>query len=211
MAIFLSRLRCSKLPTLLLALFLLGGCTGLPGSAPTQFYILKPAASLANAPDVRIGESVSVAIGPVQVPGYADRSQIVTFDEGSAIEVHDLDHWAEPLSEAMRRVLASNVGALLGAARVYPYPADFRPDQDAVQVAVSVIDVTQLADGRAKLALRWHVRALYANEVIARFVKTYETPGVPGDLNSYANGLSRLLEEFSVDIAETLAGLDLAS
>src|SRR5690606_41345929 len=110
---------------------------------------------------------------------------------------------AEAVAGGRRRGLASNVGALLGAGGGYPYPAGCRPDMDAVQVAISVIDVTQLADGRAKLALRWHVRALYANEVIARFVKTYETPGIPGDLNSYANGLSRLLEEFSVDIAET--------
>src|SRR5690606_15662926 len=144
-----------RLPAALLALLLLAGCTGLPGSAPTRFYILKPASDLTAGRTIALAEGVSVGVGPVQIPGYADRAQIVTFGARSEIAVHDLGDWAEPLSEPIRRVLASNVAELLGPARAYPYPADFRPDRGAVQVAINVIDITQLADGQAKLSVRW--------------------------------------------------------
>ncbi len=198
-----------KVAPLLWLLFALAACAALPGSAPTNFYILKPAGDLKMSGGA-LAEGVSVGVGPVQIPGYADRPQIVTFDQGSAIEVHDFDHWAEPLPEAIRRVLTSNVSSLLGAARVFPYPADFRPDRQAVQVAVNIIDITQSSDGRAVLSLRWHVRALYDNVVLGRFVKSYEAPGTPGDLGSYAEGLSGLLGRLSEDIAASLADLDLS-
>lgn len=195
---------------LLLMALPLSACGGLPGSAPTNFYILKTADGLTADSGLSLAEGATVGIGPVQIPGYADRPQIVTFGSGAEINVSDFDHWAEPLSDAIKRVLTSNVATLIGAERVFAYPADFRPTKQSLQVAVNVIDITETGAGVARLTVRWHIKALYDNVVLARHAKTYETAATPGDYNSYANALSKLLGELSQDIAASLNGLNIS-
>ncbi|MBO0333691.1 membrane integrity-associated transporter subunit PqiC [Sneathiella sp. CAU 1612] len=197
---------------LLLIALPVAACGGLPGSAPTNFYILQTTSELkTEGTPVQLADGATVGIGPVQIPGYADRPQIVTFGSGSAINVSDFDHWAEPLSDAIKRVLTSNVANLVGAESVFSYPADFRPDKQSLQVAVNVIDITETGTGVARLSVRWHVKALYDNKVLSRHAKIYETPATPGDYNSYAKALSQLLGKFAQDIAASLNGLNLSS
>ncbi|MEX1035945.1 MAG: PqiC family protein [Sneathiella sp.] len=201
----------SRLAIIGLMMLTLAACGGLPGSAPTRFYILKTASDIkADGATINIAEGMTVGIGPVQIPGYADRPQIVTFDSGAEINVSDFDHWAEPLSDAIKRVVSSNVATLIGAEKVFAYPADFRPDKDSVQAAINVMDITETGAGVARLSVRWHLRGLYDNNMLARHAKTYETAATPGDYNSYANALSKLLGELSRDIAGSLNGLKLS-
>jgi len=191
----------SKFALLGLAFFFLAACSALPGSAPTQYYILKTVDGVSTGgSQITIPEGVNVGIGPIQIPGYADRPQIVTFDSGAEIIVSDFDHWAEPLNDAIKRVVTANVATLIGEEKVFSYPADFRPDKQSLQVAVNVIDITETGAGIARFVVRWHVKELYDNNVLTRHAKTYETQAVVGDYNSYANALSQLLGEFSHDI-----------
>lgn len=196
---------------LLLIALPLSACSGLPGSDPTNFYILQTATQLdTKGTTVTLAEGTTVGIGPVQIPGYADRPQIVTFGSGAAINVSDFDHWAEPLGDAIKRVLTSNVATLIGEEKVFSYPADFRPDKQSLQVAVNVIDITETGAGMARLSVRWHIKALYDNKVLSRQAKIYETAATVGDYNSYAKAVSQLLVEFSQDIATSLNGLKLS-
>jgi uncharacterized lipoprotein YmbA len=184
---------------------LMTACSGLPGSAPTRFYIMKVDESL--KPDVAaasLNPALNVGIGPVQIPGYADRAQIVTFDDGARINVSDFDHWAEPVGDAVKRILSANVSTLIGEAKVFPYPGDFRPDKDSLQIALEIVDIAQLDDGDALLSVRWHVKRLYENEVVVRNAKVYRHKATAGDYNSYANALSALLGKLSVDLTQSL-------
>tara|TARA_R110000772_G_scaffold90749_7_gene187014 strand:+ start:221 stop:859 length:639 start_codon:yes stop_codon:yes gene_type:complete len=202
----------SRYAVLVLILFAIGACAGLPGSAPTRFYILKTAEDIKpGEATINLPEAMTIGIGPVQIPGYADRPQIVTFDSGAEINVSDFDHWAEPLSDAIKRVVSSNVASLIGEEKVFAYPADFRPNKDSVQVALDIIDITETGTGVARLSVRWHLKELYDNTVLARHAKTYEMPATTGDYNSYANALSTLLGQLSRDIANSLDGLNLSS
>lgn len=212
MSLFRLRPLGRNLAILLLVALPVAACGGLPGSAPTNFYILKTMAELqTQGTPVSVADGVTVGVGPIKIPGYADRPQIVTFGSGAEINVSDFDHWAEPLSDAIKRVLTSNVATLIGEESVFSYPADFRPDKQSLQVAVNVIDITETGAGVARLSVRWHVKALYDNKVLSRHAKTYEAPATVGDYNSYAKALSQLLAEFSQDIAASLNGLNLSS
>ncbi|WP_373089216.1 membrane integrity-associated transporter subunit PqiC [Sneathiella sp.] len=187
----------------------LTACAGLPGSDPTRFYVLKPATGL--TPENSLGElgpGINVGIGPVQVPGYADRSQIITFDSGNRITVSDFDHWAEPLTEAIKRVVSADMANLIGDERVFSYPADFRPDEKTVQVFLEIVDITQLDNGTARLAVRWHVKKPARNEVVFRHAGVYEMQATSGDYNSYADALTELLGRLAVDITGSLSKLD---
>ncbi|RKP43609.1 PqiC family protein [Trinickia fusca] len=98
--------------TLILAAGALGGC----GSSPVaRFYTLKPDATLTS------GESsmpLHVVVNPVTIPDLVDRPQIVTRVAGNRVSLDEFDRWAEPLKSDIARVIAADLGALLGSEHV---------------------------------------------------------------------------------------------
>jgi uncharacterized lipoprotein YmbA len=100
------------------------GCFNLGKNAPpTKFYML----SATNEPEVRPGEGVRqasmfVGVGPIRIPSYLDRPQIVTRGAGYEMEVADFANWAEPLKDSFGRVLAENLADELGTNKVVMFP-----------------------------------------------------------------------------------------
>ena len=106
------RLALALLPTLLL----LSGCSSPP---KTQFYTLN-----APPPQRAAGPSATVlAIGPIDLPEYLQRPQIVTRPEGNRLIVDEFNRWGGSLEEEIDRVLAQHLGALVGTQQVYSYPS----------------------------------------------------------------------------------------
>jgi uncharacterized lipoprotein YmbA len=179
-------------------------CAGLPGSDPTRFYVLKTTEGL-SAELGSLDPNINVGVGPIQIPGYVDRAQIITFDSGARITVADFDHWAEPVGDGVKRILSANLASIIGESKVFPYPADFRPNEQSIQIAVEITDVFQDEEGTARLAVRWHIKRLYDNQVASRNAKTYSAQSLAGDYSSYADTLSDLLGQFAEDLARDLA------
>ncbi|VWB77395.1 putative lipoprotein [Burkholderia lata] len=95
----------------------LGGC----GSSPkASFYTLAPDAMLASTENIA---AVRVVVGPVTVPDLVDRPQIVTRGAGSRVNIDEFARWAEPLKTDIARVIAADLGTLLGSAQVNVFDA----------------------------------------------------------------------------------------
>jgi uncharacterized protein len=96
----------------LLLAAVLGGC----GSSPiAHFYTLKPDATLTSAADPT---PLHVVVNPVTIPDLVDRPQIVTRGTGNQVSLDEFDRWGEPLKSDIARVIAANLGTLLGSERV---------------------------------------------------------------------------------------------
>ena len=52
-----------------------------------------------------VGERACLGIGPIRMPDYLDRSQMVMLDAGQEIRVDEYNRWAEPLSPAFHRIV----------------------------------------------------------------------------------------------------------
>src|SRR5262249_1018239 len=72
----------------------ISGCMSV--ADPTRYYVLSPTAPREPTPSVA-ASSVAVGVGPVLIPGYLDRVQIVTRDANDEVAVAMYDRWAEPL------------------------------------------------------------------------------------------------------------------
>ena len=138
---------------LLLALFV-AGCAGSP---PTNLYTLSAVG--APAADTRSPQSPAVvALGPVTLPDYIDRPQIVTRKSAYELELAAYDQWAAPLYDMLPRALVEDVALRLPSDRVVAFPQvgdasfDYR-----IAVDVSRFDVD--ATGAATLAARWQLYA----------------------------------------------------
>ncbi|WP_460031038.1 PqiC family protein [Megalodesulfovibrio paquesii] len=134
----------------LAALVVVAGC-GLGKSEPSRFYILEPEAAPAVTPDTAAAAitggladaaaspgCLTLGVGPVTLPGYLDREQMVTREDDHSVDVAEFDRWAEPLDRAFARTLAANLAARLGQASSarrcvrpvvsYPFPQGALPD-----------------------------------------------------------------------------------
>ncbi len=137
---------------LLLACLLLSGCAG--SSAATRFYLLSPPAgdsvrAMPAAPQAR------VAVGPVHVPSYLDRPQIVTREgDGVRLTLAEFDRWAEPLAESLPRVLAEDISRALGGGHVLVFPGGSADDAD-IRVTVDVNRLDGSLGGTVVLDAWW--------------------------------------------------------
>src|SRR6185369_17362009 len=96
----------------LIWLLLLVGCASTGPSE--RFYTL----SSAPPSEATTPATITVFIAQVAVPEAVDRTPMVIRTGPNQVEIEDFHRWAEPLKAAIPRVLAADLRAELGNARV---------------------------------------------------------------------------------------------
>jgi len=129
---------------------------GCGGSASPHYYVLAPVGSPAPAGPPATTSPVTIGVGPVRMPAYVDRPQIVTRKSSDEISLAEFDRWGEPLGEGVPRIIAQNLARLLPNDRVALLPwAGVRAPQYQVVVDIARFDGT--VGGSAMLEARWRV------------------------------------------------------
>lgn len=187
----------------------LGGCLGR--TPPPKLYLLT---ALDSPPERPAGGSGSaVGVGPVTLPEYLRRGEIVTRSgcRGAAaefcaeLELAELDLWAEPLEEAIPRVLAEDLSILLATENVVRYP--WRPSASVdYQVTVDFVRFDVDAAGRTELTARWAVVETEKDEVLHLARSIFGESAAAG-YDAKVSALSRALSELAREIAGVLDSL----
>jgi uncharacterized protein len=121
---------------------------GCRSAVPTAYYSLNTAST---TPVAETGPSeIRVGLGPIVLPGYLERHQMVVRSGPNELRIDDDHVWAAPLSEELPRVLAENLMLAKPSLRVtcIPWGARFAPE---IVVAVRFSRFEAQADGRAVL------------------------------------------------------------
>lgn len=178
------------------ALLLLAGCIG--ETQPSQFYVL----SVVEPAAQRSPQGPALSVGPVTLPRYLDRPQIVTRPNPNELSVAEYDRWGGRLEENVSQVLAENLSRRLRTSRVTLFPGEGAAQADLrVSVAISRFECTGTG-GDCALDARWQImrpgrgRGEAVIGASSLEAKT-STPGYPG----IAGALSRLLGEMASEIA----------
>jgi len=103
--------------TLTLFVAILTGCASSP---PSKFYQLSPVQN--KTPVTREAppdQNITIAIGPVRVPDYLDRPQIVTRSGKNELTLSEFDRWAGSFDNDVNRVLVEDISSLLPADRFF--------------------------------------------------------------------------------------------
>jgi uncharacterized protein len=156
-----SSLRNSRYEPLVIVLagLSLAGCGALsPRPDPSRFFTLtaiaQPAAPAAKESSNPGG--ISLGIGPIRLPSYLDRQEIVTRVSPNRMDLSEYDRWAEPLETNFNRVLGQNLSVLLPINRLvfFPWESTRSP---AYQVEVEVLRFEANAAGDVQMSARWAV------------------------------------------------------
>ena len=196
---------------ILLGLALLG-LTGCPFNAPTRLYVLT---ATTDKPASTSPEGVAIGVGPITLPKYLDRPQIVTRVAANSLDQANLDQWGGDLNDNITRVVATNLSNLLATDRVslYPWkdgaPVDF-------QVTMDISRFEQDKDGSAVLNVFWSIVNPKDGTVLLMRRSSYtQSAGEPAasqsdnprPFDAQAAAMSRDLAQFSHDVAAAITGL----
>ena len=182
------------------ALLGLSGCLGR--TPPTQFYVLPSPPGGPPAPAGASPRALTVGVGPVTVPPYLDRPQIVTRTSPVKLTLADFDHWAGPLADTIARGLVEHLGLLIPTERVvlYPWPRTIEPE---VQVLVEVLQFDRGPEGEVVLVARWSLLDMRGQELGMRTARVRQAAGAAG-YEATVTAMGRALETLAQDLATTL-------
>ena len=174
------------------------GCGGT--SRPRNFFMLSPIIdSQAVSPQ---GEQISVLVGPVSVPAYLDRDQIISRQSGAEITVFDFDHWAEPLSNNLKRVLITNLSLLLGSDEIYDFDRR-NPITTEYQLEVDVFRFDFNEDGKVVLLAFWTILN-ERGEVLRREKTILEASSSGENISSRVAAQNVVISDLSRKIADVI-------
>ena len=92
--------------------------TACAGTSPPAFYTLSPASGAAAGAAITSRPDLGLVVGPLELPRYLDRRELVTRDGAHRLVVADAHRWGGSMSSDVLRVVAGDLGRLLGTARV---------------------------------------------------------------------------------------------
>jgi uncharacterized protein len=173
-------------------------------SQPTRYYTLAALPEARRAAMPAEPSDLTVGVGPVTLPPYLDRPQLVTRSGDNRVVLADIDSWVEPLQEMFARVLADNLIVLLGTDDVLllPQRREFALDRQ-IEVDVTRFDVDTA--GNAVLDARWWVYGRNGDKLLRSGRSTITEPAEVGDYTAAAAALSRALGAMSQEIAQAIA------
>ena len=174
-------------------------------TTPTQYYQLSAASDNAGIPQAESKKAtILVGIGPVEVPAYVDRDNMVLHVNKAELELLEFDRWAEPLSHNLSRVLVENVSRHLAHQGVTVVRwDDGLPVNYRLQVEFTRFDL--MREGNVSLVARWILFATESQETLAIQTSRFSGSGNPHDYGSLVSEMSRHVESLSREMAETLS------
>jgi uncharacterized lipoprotein YmbA len=189
--------------TLGVSLLVVSGCANTP---PTRFYVLPTLTNADTAPGTSaVKRDITIGVGPVTLPPYLDRPQIVTRASRARLDLAEFDQWAAPLHDDVSRVLAENLSRLIPTDYVVlaPWPRTTLIDY---QVTVEVTRFDGGVGNEVVLAARWTIVNADGKELLMRKSR-FQAAAAAQDYEAMVTAMSRTLDALSREISATILTL----
>ena len=187
----------------------LGGCVNLGGGTQqaTKFYVLNSLySSKVDIETEGVKDNLTIGVGPVNLPQYVNRPQIVTRTSQNELEVAQFARWAEPLEDNFSRVIAENLTILLPTDRVIVYPWKRTITMD-YQVAVEVTRFDGALGGGVSMRTRWTLLGDDSKEILLRRQSSFKGHIDTESYEALVSAQSQMLAQLSRQIAEAIQSI----
>lgn len=185
--------------------------SGCASSAPSRFYTLHgpgdgSAPSRASAAESKI----FIGIGPVEIPDYLNRPQIVTRSGLNELNYAEYDRWAGSFEDEVARVLAENISVQLadrqmsvlpwGSFATSSFPFKYR-------LAVSIMRFEGALKGSVVLKAQWTLYDESGKKVLLMRDSSISEQAQGNDYASLVEAMSRAIAKLSDEVASAIAVL----
>ncbi len=185
---------------LLVMLLLITGCAR---TVKVSFYQLSALRSTPVGVDNSLISDAVIGIGPISLPEYLDRPQMIVRLGANQLQLSDSNRWIEPLTENIPHVLRENLSDLLHTEQLLLYPWN----RDTIVSYQLVIDLIRFeGDGFDKgyLEAIWSIRDSNGKILLPAQRNNYVVKTPSPDHKGLATALSEALFLFCRDITEEL-------
>lgn len=175
---------------------LLSACGSSPAS---NYYLLS-----VHNPVPPDGDRPSLGIGPIEIPEYLNRSGMVSNHSNNQLEISSVNHWAEPLTDGINRVISLSLASQLNTEDVQSYPwAHSRAPEYGVRITLLELDANR---NEALLVAEWAVLKPRDGGMITRQISQLVEPVGVQQLSAadMAQAYSKLLHQLSTIIGDTI-------
>jgi uncharacterized protein len=185
-----------------LFLLLFMGCAG---NTPSRYYVLNslPSDKVQGASEE---SCISVGIGPISLPEYVNRLQIVARTTPNELALSGFDLWAEPLAESVPRILGENISRLVCTKEVSLFP--WKPSRaPGYRVEAEILSMDGNLGKAAGLEVWWTISSGGEKTARATRKSKYTAPVAGQNYEALVQAHSQTLAALSRDIAEALKEL----
>ena len=144
---------------------MLHGCLSLRTSPTPRFYALETMDRGQPVKKLNIPSGIIIAIGPVKIPAYQNRPQIVTQNKDKTLAFAQFDRWGEPLDFSFERVISENLRILLPNTVVEAYPWNAAIPVN-YRVIIEVIQLVSELENNISFTAQWSVIDAQNNKVV---------------------------------------------
>jgi uncharacterized protein len=189
---------------LVISVMLLAGCASF--SEPPKYYLLTPLPSGNDAQRLTGAPCVNLIIGPIRLPEYTNRPQIITRSTQNELNRAQFDLWAEPLSDTFSRIMAENLARLLCTQNVSLFlwnssaPVDYR-------VIIEVIRMDGTLGKEAVLEAWWNVSSGKESKMLVSKQSRFSEPVKNQGYEAFVQAHSVAIESLSREIAQAINNL----
>lgn len=172
------------------ALLILSGC-----STPETYYSLS-----ADGPAPTNTTAFALGVGPISLPDYIDRAELVFQSETNRFEIPFERRWAGSLEETTTRVLGTNLARRLKTGNLHLYP--WEPGTDLrYQVRVQIRQFHAVSAGDAILDAQWRIENGSSHSLLVSGVSHLTEPVIGDGYDAVVAAESRLLAQLADTIA----------
>jgi uncharacterized lipoprotein YmbA len=197
---------CAVMGVVCLAL-VLSGCLSVSNSPTPRFYMLQAVYENQVSKKINIASDVVIGVGPVKIPEYQDRPQIVTQDKEKMLKFAQFDRWGEPLDLGMAHLIGENLAVMLPEAKftLYPWNSSIPVKY---QVVVEIIQLDSNLDKDLFLVAQWLVIDVQNAKTMIIKRSEFRQSIIPQNYSGLAKTLSMACASLSSEIAGALATLE---
>ena len=93
--------------------------------SPTpRFYMLSALDETQAGKKINITPGVIIGVGPVKIPEYLDRPQMVTTDKEGMLKFDEFDRWGESLDLGIARLIREDLTVMVPGTKLTLYPGN---------------------------------------------------------------------------------------
>ena len=194
-----------RTPPLLVCAIALTGCLG--SSRPARFYTLEPL-QVSEGPSSAATDA-TLTVGPVELPDYVDRPQIVTRTGANELVIAEFDRWGGSLDNQINNSLVATLRDRLAPQQisVVPWRSAIASGGTSYRVRISVSRFDGMLGQSVVLQARWELRAQAGGKEESLGVREATvTEAISGpEYDALAAAMQRALVRFGQQMADGVA------
>ncbi len=170
------------------------GCSIGGATRPSQFFVLDSVSitTYDKLSDLMLG------VGPIIIPGYIDRPQIVSKSDSAELHYAEYERWAEPMDEMLTRIITQNITKLTQSNNIVSHPWSSNANITH-QLSAKIVKFENDMHGDALLIVQWQLLDKNSGNSNSTYSE-YKVPAAGSKYSERISALNLALDQFANDV-----------